>query len=213
MRSAYAGVAAVVGWSALALQLAMVLAADGDGSVVARTIDFLSLFTILSNVLAAVALTVAAIGDGRSRLLAFFALPTVQTGIAVYITISGLGHLLVLRTMSDPQGWAHVVDTALHGVMPLLYVGFWFLFVTKGTLRIGDIVGFLGFPVAYIAYSLVRGPVDNAYPYPFLDVGALGIGPVAVNVLAVGAALVLAGLAYIALDRVLGGSRDRVVIP
>ncbi|MCC6735768.1 MAG: Pr6Pr family membrane protein [Bauldia sp.] len=212
MRNAYGAVAAVVGWGALAVRAMTMVGADADGSIIGRTIDFLSLFTILSNAMAAVVLTVAALGAGRSRLLGFFTLPTVQTGVAVYLTITGIGYLLVLRTMSDAQGWAHVADTVLHGAMPLVYVGFWLLFVAKGTLRIGDVVGFLGFPVAYVAYLLVRGPLVDAYPYPFLDVGVLGIGPVAINVFAIAAALVLVGLAYIALDRVMGGARGRVAV-
>ncbi|MGV8839002.1 MAG: Pr6Pr family membrane protein [Bauldia sp.] len=212
MRNAYAAVGAIVGWAALALQVVVILTAAGDASILDRTINLLSLFTILANIMVAVTLTVAALGGGRSRFPGFFALPTVQTGIAVYITITGLGHVLVLRTMTDLHGWAYVADTVLNGVMPLFYVGFWFLFVTKGTLRIGDLVGFLGFPVLYVAYALVRGPIVHWYPYRFVDVGVLGVGAVAVNLLAIGACLALAGLAYIVLDRMIGGPRRSIAV-
>lgn len=212
MRNAYAAVAAIVGWGALALQFWLILAVDSDLSIVERAVNLASFFTILANFMVAATLSVAAFGSGRSRLPSFFGLPTVQTGIAVYITITGLAYPLVLRTVWDPEGWAFVADALLHYVMPVFYVGFWLLFVTKGTLRIGDIVGFLGFPVAYVAYSLVRGPLIHWYPYRFLDVGSLGIGAVAINIAAMGAVLGLVGLAYIAIDRVLGRPRGRMVV-
>jgi len=212
MRNAYAAIAAVVGWGALGLQLALILGADSDLSVAGKAINFLSSFTILANIMAATTLTVAALGAGGSRLLGFFTLPTVQTGIAVYVTVTGLAYLIVLRTVWDPEGWAFVADAILHYGMPLLYVGFWLLFVTKGTLRIGDLVGFLGFPVLYVAYSLVRGPIIHWYPYPFLDVGDAGIGHVAINIVAMSAAFALIGLVYIGLDRVLGGPPRRMAL-
>jgi len=212
MRNAYAVIGAVVGWGALGLQLALILEADSDVSVAGQAIDFLSYFTILANIMAAATLTVAAVGTGGSRLLGFFTLPTVQTGIAVYVTITGLAYLIFLRTVWDPEGWALVADAILHYVSPLFYVGFWFLFVTKGTLRIGDLVGFLGFPVLYVAYSLVRGPIIHWYPYPFLDVGDAGIGHVAVNIAVLSAAFALIGLAYIGIDRVLGGGPRRIAL-
>lgn len=212
MRNAYAAIAAVVGWGALVLQFWLILAVDSDLSVVERAVNLASFFTILANIMVATTLSVAAFGLGRFRFLGFLMLPTVQTGIAVYITITGLAYPLVLRTVWDPQGWAFVADVLLHCVMPLAYVGFWFLFVVKGTLRIGDIVGFLGFPVAYVAYSLVRGPLVHWYPYRFLDVAHLGIGAVAINIAAMAAALALVGLAYIAIDRVLGGPRRRMAV-
>ncbi|MCW5717849.1 MAG: Pr6Pr family membrane protein [Bauldia sp.] len=212
MRNAYAAMGAVVGWGALGLQLALIVTVDGDPSLAWRTINLLSSFTVLSNIMAATALTVAAVGAGGSRLFGFFMLPTVQTGIAVYITVTGIAYLIVLRTISGPEGWAFVAEAILYYVMPLFYVGFWLLFVAKGTLRIGDIVGFLGFPVLYVAYSLVRGPIIHWYPYSFLDVGDAGIGHVAINVAAMSAAFALVGLAYIAIDRVLGGPPRRMAV-
>lgn len=212
MRNAYAGVAAIVGWGALALQLALVLGTESDVSAVGRIINFLSSFTVLSNGAAVMALTVAALGVGGWRSLGFFARPTVQTGIAVSITATGLIYLTVLRSTHETEGWPFVADALLHYVMPLFYIGFWSLFVTKGTLWLRDLVGFLGFPVLYLAYSLVRGPLLHWYPYPFLDVARLGIGEVAINIAAASAALALVGLAYIWVDRLIGRPRGRMVV-
>lgn len=212
MRNAYAAIAAVVGWGALGLQLALVVSATGETGFASRAVNLLSSFTILSNIMAAVTLTVAALGAGGSRILGFFALPTVQTGVAVYMTVTGVAYLLLLRTIGDPAGASSAAGAILHYVMPLFYVGFWLLFVAKGTLRIGDLVGFLGFPVIYVAYCLVRGPIMHWYPYPFLDVADVGIGPVAINAAAMGTGFALVGLAYIGIDRVLGGPARRMAV-
>ena len=37
-------------------------------------------------------------------------------------------------------------------------------------------------PLVWLAYTLVRGVVIGAYPYPFIDVVRLGYGQVAINV-------------------------------
>jgi hypothetical protein len=212
MRNAYAAVAAMVGWGALALKLGLILGAGSDVSTVGRTINFLSSFTVLSNGAVAVALTVAAVGTFGWRSLGFFTRPTVQTGIAVSITATGVVFLTVLRSTHETEGWPFVADALLHYVMPLFYIGFWSLFVTKGTLWLRDLVGFLGFPVLYLAYSLVRGPLLHWYPYPFLDVAGRGIGEVAINIAAASAALALVGLAYIGIDRLIGRPRGRMAV-
>jgi len=38
----------------------------------------------------------------------------------------------------------------------------------------------LAFPLLYLVYSLVRGPIVEWYPYPFLDPRSAGYGTVAV---------------------------------
>ena len=47
--------------------------------------------------------------------------------------------------------------------------------------------------VGYLVYALVRGTVAGVYPYPFIDVGALGYGRTAIN-----AAGVTLGFSFVA---------------
>jgi hypothetical protein len=56
----------------------------------------------------------------------------------------------------------------------------------------------LAFPVVYLVYSLIRGPIVDWYPYPFLDPGHNGYGAVAVTslMLLVMSAALAAGLAW-----------------
>ena len=58
-------------------------------------------------------------------------------------------------------------------------------------------------PVAWLAFTLVRGALIGWYPYPFVDVGVLGRATVALNCL--GITVLFLGLAAVALgaDRAL----------
>lgn len=49
--------ARLLGWYALALQFGLIMAGDFDTNAITRTINFFSYFTILTNILAALALT------------------------------------------------------------------------------------------------------------------------------------------------------------
>jgi len=197
----YAGAGAVIGWFALALQLVLLVIVDSEISVAGRIVNFFSYFTILSNILAAIALSVVALGLNGSALGRFFCRRSVQTGITVYITVTGVIYFLILRTIWDPEGWALVADSLLHYAMPIIFVGFWLFFVTKGTLAIRNVPWFLAFPMLYAAYSLVRGPFVPWYPYPFLDAGALTTGELIVNIAVMLVGFGLVALAYVGLDR------------
>jgi hypothetical protein len=56
-----------------------------------------------------------------------------------------------------------------------------------------DVLLWLIFPLAWLAFTLIRGAVDNWYPYPFLDPDNGGYRSVAYHV-----AAILAGLLVIA---------------
>jgi hypothetical protein len=56
-----------------------------------------------------------------------------------------------------------------------------------------DIVLWLIFPLAWLAFTLIRGAVDDWYPYPFLDPNNGGYRSVAYHVI-----VILAGFVVIA---------------
>ena len=179
-----AGICAVVGWAALALQLKLIVDNLGVGPGLWR---FAGYFTILTNIGVALVATAVALGGGnrlggpRARLLA-----------ASSIVLVGLVYSLALRTTWNPTGWQKIVDFALHDATPLLFVMMWIL-APNGALARRDFAWALVPPVAYAAYALARGSIDGWYAYWFLDPGQQSLAELAFSI-----AFMLAGFAVIA---------------
>ncbi|HEY6941441.1 Pr6Pr family membrane protein [Dokdonella sp.] len=192
---------AAIAWSALALQYILLLAATWNGiGPGLGTLRYFSYFTILGNL--AVALTTSAAargGDGAWHRV--FTSARVQGGTALCIAIvCAIYHVLLASTWS-PRGLQLVADVALHYVVPVLYLAWWVGCVPHGRLRWTDPLRVLLFPAAFFAWSLLRGAWVHEYPYPFIDVDALGIARVLRNAGAIAVLFVGAGLLLVALDR------------
>ncbi len=135
-----------------------------------RRCRFFSFFTILTNVLAAITLLWPLIAP-RSKLGLFLSRPPVRTAVTGYIIVVGVIYYLLLRDLSQRQGWPMFFEYMLHYVTPPLFVLDWLLFVDKRDLdwRIG--LSALGFPLAYLVWTVIHGAATGWYPYPFVDVG------------------------------------------
>ena len=178
---------AALTWFTVGLQLYLT-----KGSV----FNFISYFTILSNILVAVSLTFSS-SLPKSILGKYFSSIKVKSAIALYIFIVGLVYNFVLRGIWNPTGWQLVVDNLLHVVVPVLYVVYWAIFTPKGTLKWLDGVTWAYFPFGYLIYSLIRGHFTTWYPYPFLNVNEIGYQKVLLNSGLMLIAFVLIGLLLI----------------
>ena len=178
----YAVLFAAVGWCAVILQffLSIDLALGNGKTVALGIIVYSGYFTILTNILAALALTAVAL-PMHSPLGKHLHRPGVVTAIAACITIVGLTYLLVLSKIWAPQGWLWVADVVLHYVMPTAFVIFWWFAVPRGALNWKDLPSWLVFPLGYLGYVFARGAMIGLYPYPFVDVGVLGVNAVLMN--------------------------------
>ena len=186
---------ALVTQTVLAIQGARVLVDQDPPSLLERMIRLVGYFTIQSNVLvAATAFTLLLdpARDGRVWRV-------VRVAAVVGITITGIVHWFLLRPLLDLVGWSYLCDLLLHVVVPLLAVVGWLLFGPRPRVTLRDVLLALIWPVAWLAYTLVRGMVTGYYPYPFLDVQRLGASAVAGASAAVaGLFLVVALLAWLA---------------
>ncbi len=193
---------AATAWFALALQLKISMGTTSQTgfSTIKTVTNFFSYFTILSNLLAGISLTVTLLTPA-SRVGSFFSKIPVQSAIAVYIFIVGLVYNLVLRNIWEPEGWQLVADNLLHVVVPVLYVLYWLFFTPKNILRWTNILPWLIFPAVYLIYSLIRGLVTSWYPYPFIHAGNLGYGKVTINSLFVLIAIVAVSVGAIAFNK------------
>jgi len=202
----YRAIAALVAWLGLALQYYVMATSSGPGGEVGtlahRSANFFSYFTVLANLLTAVMFTATSVAPA-SKLGLFFARPTVRTGVALYMAVTAATYILILQGLWKPQGLHWVADTTLHYVTPALVLLDWALFSPKGSLRWAAVWPWLIFPLVYGIYSIVRGPHAAFYPYPFMDVSKLGLEKAVVNMVAMSALFLVAGLAFVLLDRLM----------
>lgn len=204
MRRIFVSIIAIVGWFALILQfvLAITNPALRDVAMIERIIRFFSFFTVLTNLI--VALTTTAIAFFPNTKLGRFALrPSTQCAVAGYISIVGIVYSLFLRTVWDPQGWQAVADHLLHDAVPIAFVIYWFWLAPKSGISWTDPVKWLIYPLAYIAYSLMRGAIVTWYPYWFVDVTQLGYPTALTNTAFVLIAFAIVGFIYAALAKLL----------
>ena len=168
-------VAAALGWTTLAIQfyLSMQLSIARGRGFLGGLIVYFSFFTILTNILVAMALT-AALVRPRWSLARFFTRPGVNTCIAASIAVVGITYTLLLQQLWHPTGVQLVADMLLHHLMPVLFVAYWWVAVPASDLRWGQVSRWMFYPFFYFIYAMVRGALSGDYPYPFIDADALG---------------------------------------
>jgi len=149
-------------------------------SILETTIRFFSFFTILTNLLVAIYFTFSLIKTKNNPLLRIHK-PGTLTAVTVFITIVGIVYQVLLRHTWEPKGAQKVVDELLHTVIPILVILFWFLYEQKETIGYKQIFKWLIYPSIYLIYILIRGNISNFYPYPFIDVGNIGLKQVFIN--------------------------------
>ncbi len=187
-------VGAGLGWFAILAQYWLSTAEHG---FVAGSVNYFSFFTILSNIIVALAFTLPG-----SKI---FSRPGVRTAIAVYIFVVGTIFFFLLRKLFHPVGLGWYVNIILHYTMPPLYILDWVLFVPKRNLTYQSIPYWLIYPVVYCAWTLAHGAVSGYYPYPFLNAGELGYPRIALNILALGAFFAGLSAGFICVGRWLPG--------
>lgn len=211
LRSTSLFATAAVGWLGVGLQLylGMRYVANMGLPPVAGIVTTFSYFTVLTNLLVAVLLTASALCGRADTLLTR---PGTMSAAAVYIVIVGAIYAVLLRAMWHPTGLQRLADLTLHDAMPVLYVLCWLFFVPKGTLHWRQPVVWLVYPLLYGIYTLIRGALGARYPYPFLDVRALGWPAVLLNSAVLGAVFVALGLVVVMLDRTVARLRGAATV-
>ncbi|CAN5474700.1 hypothetical protein BH10PSE17_BH10PSE17_02500 [soil metagenome] len=195
-----ASLVSLVAWTGLALLLAARIDRL-DGQVLPALWSNARFFTDLSNLLIAGVFGLLALAPRRVPAV-LYGTPLVSTIMATGVYYGLLGGLQALGT--DGVG-----DVIAHAVVPALVVLHWLLFTEPGKFRRGDLLMWVGFPVLYCAYALVRGALTSQFPYFFLNFNRLGAVAVLLYVLAIAIAVVVIGLAVIQVDRRLRRSSAR----
>ncbi|HEY0231840.1 MAG TPA: Pr6Pr family membrane protein [Dokdonella sp.] len=199
----FSAIVAAVAWSALLLQYVLLIGSTRDtiGPWFA-TLQFFSFFTILSNLLVALTTTYALL-EARSRVGTFFTSAAVRGGVALCIGVTGLIYFLVLSSTWAPTGMQWLVDKQLHYAVPVLYLAWWLACAEHRQLRWSDPLRWLLFPGVYLVWTLLRGAWLHEYPYPFVDVDAIGYAAMLRNSVGIGVLFALLGFGLVAIDRAL----------
>jgi hypothetical protein len=193
---------ATLAWFSVLLQcyLSLQLASQNGKSIGSGLTVFLSYFTVLTNLLICVSLTLSLMASSTSS-DKWFTRPSVVAGIATSIAFVGLSYYFLLRHTWNPQGAQLLADVCLHYVVPALYVLYWWFVSSKAALRWTHPLFWSLYPVLYLVYALIRGSIEGSYPYPFIDVAKLGYGRTMLNSLALLFAFLALGLLFVALGR------------
>ena len=147
---------------------------DGLAGVVSRLADTASYFTIWSNVVVAVVLTLLA----RRQVRATAVLRTLRLDSLLMITITAIVYAVLLAPTAVVVGWSRLTDPILHQVTPAVTVLVWLLFGPRGWISWRTVLAALLVPLAWVVWMLGRGAVVGAYPYDFADVTTLGYASV-----------------------------------
>ncbi|MFN8145858.1 MAG: Pr6Pr family membrane protein [Candidatus Nanopelagicales bacterium] len=193
--------------AALIIQVVLVLTGGPDpntGETVAtvgigtRLVQTLSFFTIQSNILVLiVAATLVADPERDGRIWRVLRLDAL-----LGITITGLVFDLVLIHYVHPSGWQLVATIGFHYIAPWATLLGWLLFGPRPRIDRTTFAWAFLWPVAWIAYTFVRGAIVDWYPYPFLDVQEIGYGAAIRNTLVIVVLALVLMLIFMRIDRV-----------
>ena len=124
-------------------------------------------------------------------------LTIVRMCAVAFTIVTGIVYNVMLRDLvpTGPDAgyvWPVWPNELLHVWLPILLVLDWFLTPGRHTLRLRAMWWVLVYPLAWIAFTLVRGLATNWWPYPFLDPsGSLGWAGVVAYIVGIAAFLAL----------------------
>jgi len=184
---------------------------QGVTNIASNVVNFFSFFTVEANIASAVVLAVGAVllvvRGGVDDSVVY---TVVRASVVTYMVVTGIVYNLLLRGIELPQGstvgWSNEI---LHVVAPVYLLVDWLFAPGRVPLGARRIWPVLVFPIVWVLYTLVRGPLvtdevfgnDFWYPYPFLNpiTSANGYLSVAFYVILIAAVigLVAAGVLWI----------------
>ena len=152
---------AILGLTAITTQF--IVQIQNNDSIV----NFFSFFTNLSNILAALVLLYSAYHLIRRKKPSVLH-DSLRGAVFLYMTVVGVVFTLLLRE-TDLGSLLPWVNNVLHYILPVFIIVDFFYQPPSVILPKHIIKYWLIFPVAYLVYSLVRGPFTHFYPYPFIN--------------------------------------------
>lgn len=185
-------------WASLAISVGMGLSggtATSTWQAVATVCwDRAQYFTILTNTLMAVSMTLVAVQWRQ-----WF--PGLVAGTALYATLLGLLYHFLLGGAHWHPGMGFIVDLAHHYALPAAVLLFWLVHGPHQQLGLGQPLVWLAYPLLYVTYMLIRGDCTGRYPYGILDPTKQGTPRMVVTCGLIAAAFLAGGYVVVAMSR------------
>ncbi len=182
MKTAFRGFCATLCWVTLVTQYVLLVKGGEYGGLASSTLAFFGFFTILTNILAALAFTAPFLPE-RNRVRRFFSIQEVRAAIALYILVVMVVYYALLAKIHNPVGLNAITNIGLHFLIPVLYIFDWLIFALKDKLSYRTLPWWVVYPVVYGGFNIIRGAMTGFYPYPFINVTELGWGMVFINMI------------------------------
>ncbi len=132
---------------------------------------------------------------------------SLASAAAYFMVFVALAYETLLSADHNPRGIFFYTNLLLHYIVPAAALLVWLLCVPKGRLRMRSVLPWLGFPLSYFAYVLIRGALLGHYPYFFFNVTRYGYEKVLFNAAAFTAVFLALGAVFVGTDRLLGRRR------
>ena len=117
------------------------------------------------------------------------------------ILIVGIGYHFLLREIWAPQGAQWVANVVLHYVVPAGALLHWLVYRHAEHWAWWAPLSWCWYPLLYFVYVMVRGEILASYPYPFIDVLALGYTQSVINAVGFLFGFTVMGYALLGLKR------------
>jgi hypothetical protein len=173
-----------------------------------RLFNVFCFFTVQSNLIVGVTCLLLALSLDRPST----AFRVLRLDGLIGIVVTFVVFHVALKSLQELSGKAAVADFLLHTASPIMCALGWWVFGPRGWVSWRVVWLSLIFPICWLVFTLIRGPIVSFYPYPFLDVDEHGYPRVLLSSLIV--AILFVGLGALARvsDRWLsrGGTRSTV---
>lgn len=154
--------------------------------------QFLSFFTIQSNLIAAAVLAIESVGGCK---LSHARRDALRGAVVLYLSVTSVVYAVLLARLPIVKEIVHpLADPILHYFVPFCVIMDWIVVPPCSQPNFKRALVWMIYPLGYLAFSIARGTLTGWYPYPFLNPNNPG-GWTAVAV--VSAILILFGLALI----------------
>ncbi|WP_405165706.1 Pr6Pr family membrane protein [Nocardia sp. NBC_01499] len=156
--------------------------------------NYFSYFTIQSNVLGVLVLLIGGLWDPHSHRW-----EVLRGASALYLLITGVVYAVLLANI-DVMLTDRWINDILHRVLPIVMVADWVLIPARQRVSLSPrLVGlWLIYPLIYGIYTLIRGPIVDWYPYPFLDPRQQGYVSLAIGLIVLSGVFTLLAVAIAA---------------